>query len=119
MLPKHLKPDDIKQGEVEIPDMLSSFLSNLIRGPHVSKHSKRVERRVSSFFCGKWKYFKHNAWLVRVRARSSRKVIDILSNFGHVLSYSALEGIETELCYSVIETSKSTLMPCAMSTEPA
>lgn len=126
-MPIHLKLEDIKRGEVEIPELLSSFLSNLIGGSDPRKHGERTERLVDSFaqdiiFAttnGRLKPSKHILLgMCMSGLTSSKKVINILNHYGHILSYSMLEGIETELCYSDIEASESRLLPSAMTTEP-
>ena len=38
----------------------------------------------------------------------SRKVIDILNRFGQCISYSAVEGLETELAFSVADSTQAT-----------
>lgn len=123
-LPSILTTETVKKGEVETPPELSEFLSELIGGTSSkTKESEHTRRRVKSlaediifsWSKGKLKPSKHiTLGLSMMSLTSSRKIIDILNRYGHTLSYSTLESIETELCYSDLAISEHTLAPSAM-----
>lgn len=46
--------------------------------------------------------------LVMKSITGSRKVVEILNRFGHSVSYSAVESLETELAFSVADSSQAT-----------
>ena len=108
-LPENLTIDDIKRGEVAIPDIILQFFHHLIVGPDLRRrHSQAKTRRIHSISqdvifaatSGRKVPGKHLQIGMAVKSLTgSRKVIDMLNRLGHSVSYTTVEEIETELTF--------------------
>lgn len=115
-------------GEVAIPELLKTFYGCLIGGPLPRKGrptSEKKERRIlylaaDAIFCvtnGKSMPSKHiQLGLVMKSVTRSRKTLEILNRMGHCASYHTIEGLETELTYSVSDALR--LLPDGMTQSP-
>ncbi|CAH2098161.1 unnamed protein product [Euphydryas editha] len=118
-LPENVTVQNLKEGEVSVPQALSDFYFTLISGGnHKRKKQQKCIRQVQSF-CedviysinnGKVKTSKHIVLGMTLKSlTSSRKIIDIVHRYGHCISYPGIEELETEATYTSIK--KSTLCP--------
>lgn len=109
-LPDKVQVEDLLNGECQIPEMLFAFISNLIQGPdYRRKNSSENDIKIKSL-CqdiiyaitkGRVKPAKHLMLGLTMKSlTSSRKVLTILNKYGHSISYSAAEELETELTYT-------------------
>ncbi|KAK6168761.1 hypothetical protein SNE40_019944 [Patella caerulea] len=109
-LSSKLTVQDIIQGEASVPDLVIDFFTHLLGGPDQrrGKTEKNV-RKISSISqdamynvsCGQIKTSKHLTLGMAMKSiTGSRKVIDILNRYGHCVSYSCIEELETELTYN-------------------
>lgn len=122
-LPENLKLKDLEEGEVKVPNIVSTFFKYLISGPDSrSWHQKSKQRRVSaisqdaifSATSGRKKPKKHLMVGMALKSMTgSRKVIEMMNKLGHCASYNTLEEIETELTFEA--TSENTVTPNGMS----
>ena len=118
---------DILAGEVAIPELLKTFFDCLICGPHREDRptSEKKKRRIESMaaddiFCvtnGKSMPSKHlQVGLVMKAVTGSRKTLEMLNRLGHCASYHTVEGLETELTYSVSDAQR--LLPDGLAQLP-
>lgn len=125
-LPTNVTVQNLKEGEVSVPQTLSDFYFTLISGNNNKrKKSKKCIRQVQSF-CedvmysvhnGKIKTSKHIVLGMTLKSlTSSRKIIDIIHRYGHCISYPGIEELETEATYASIK--KSSLCPETIDKNP-
>jgi hypothetical protein len=108
-LPEELKLNDIKKGEISIPDLLLKFFTYLIGGPDSRRsHAESKKIRINSLSqdtifaatSGKRKPAKHLKLGIALKSLTgSKKVIQILNRYGHCPSYNTIQELETELTY--------------------
>ena len=108
--------DDIIDGEVQIPEQLTPFFIHLVVSQeHRSHESESKIRRVESLAAdtvfvmtnGRKKPSKHlKLGLVVKRMTGSKKLIGMLNRYGHYVSYTTIEELETELTFTVTPASK-------------
>lgn len=120
-LPENLTAEDLMMGECDnVPELLTCFLETLISGnvSHVSKEKRDVRKNkneLSIFSIGqdliyaafghKIKTSKHITLGLAVKSLcNSKKIINILSKYGHCCSYTTLEELETELTFSTVNS---------------
>jgi len=108
---------NILDGEVEIPELLEIFFETLIGGP-VRKNQSLTDTKkiriksiaqdtIYAVTNGRVKPSKHlQLGLALKSLTGSRRVIDIMNRFGAVPSYTAIEGLETELTFTAASTSR-------------
>ena len=125
-LPENITIEDIQKGEIEIPEVVIQFFTDLIGGPDPRRGKSAGKlRRIKSISedavfavtAGQKKPAKHLKVGLAVKSLTgSRKIIDMLNRFGHSISYHTVEGLETELTF---EASKEHLLtPNGMILEP-
>ena len=106
-----MTPDAIAKGEVNIPDDLLYFLCLVITGQddlnHASDRANRyVEASASDLIFkvtrGQVKPAKHLLLGLGLKSMmGSKKLLEILNNFGHCVSYHIVETLETDLATTV------------------
>ena len=105
-LPNNLKIEDIKRGEVTVPELVTTFFQNLIGAPDVTHWENNFKKiRIKSmsedaaFAATKRlkKPQKHLMLGIALKSLTgSRKVIKIMNRLGHCASYHTREEAETE-----------------------
>ncbi|CAH0721911.1 unnamed protein product, partial [Brenthis ino] len=118
-LPENITVQNLKEGEVSVPQALSEFYFTLISGGNQKRKKERkcirqvqsyCEDVIYSIYNGKIKTSKHIVLGMTLKSlTSSRKIIDIVHRYGHCISYPGIEELETEATYTSIQ--KSTLCP--------
>lgn len=120
-LPENCTAEDLMMGECDnVPELLTCFLESLIWGDmsHISKkkrESRKNKNELSIFSIGqdliyaasghKIKTSKHITLGLTVKSLcNSKKVVNILSKYGHCCSYTTLEELETELTFSTVNS---------------
>ena len=108
--------DDIIDGEVQIPEQLTQFFIHLVVSQeHRSHKSESKVRRVESLATdtvlsmtnGRKKPSKHLKLGLGVKSMTgSKKLIGMLNRYGHCVSYTTTEELETELTFTVTSASK-------------
>lgn len=121
-LPSNLSVQDLKNGEVSVPEDLLQFYSTLIGGSNSKRKNNfkciRVVKylnqdAVYSIFNGKYKTSKHIKLGMALKSlTSSRNIIDIIHRYGHCISYPGIEELETEATYYSMQ--KSAICPDAI-----
>ncbi len=115
--PTSLTVDDVMKGNFNSCEALTQFVTDVVCGPNkrpsLSKKT-RVDSVVSDIVFstsnGRKVSGKHMALGSAVKSLTgSRKLLNILNRLGHCVNYTATEGIETELCFTVLN--KSNLLP--------
>ena len=118
-LPEIISTTDVIKGECTVPPLLNTFFENLVTtgDRHKNKEpiSENKKRRIESLAHDSI-YAVSNGRIVPAKQillalsmkalTGSRKVIDVLHRYGHSVSYSVVQGIETELIYSAMENSR-------------
>lgn len=116
-LPDEFTAENLIKGEFDyVPDLMKCFLETLISGnvSHLSKKAreKRTNKNELTIFSlgqdliyatmsHKIKTSKHITLGLAVKSMcNSKKIINILSKYGHCCSYTTLEELETELSFS-------------------
>lgn len=109
-LPDSLNSKRLIEGEYSVPPTVSNFIACVIGGyrrqcrscdnfkRHVSSLSKDMVYMVHN---DNIKTPKHICLGMALKSlTSSRKVIDIINRYGHCISYSAVEELETEATFT-------------------
>lgn len=107
-LPKNnISVPNIIEGECDIPTELHTLISCLLFGPRATDN-ERKEVKVNSI-CSSIIFSMTNGnvkpssclslGLVAKSLTGSRRIIEILNRLGHCVSYTVVEGLETELAY--------------------
>ena len=123
-LPNNLKIEDIKRGEVTVPELVITFSENL--GPDArrweSKFKKLIiksmsEDAVFAATVGLKKPQKHLMLGITLKCLvGSRKVIEIMNRLGHCASYHTMEEVEIE---GIFQSTKQNLVtPVGMKLNP-
>ena len=123
-LPNNLKIEDIKRGEVTVPELVITFFENL--GPDArrweSKFKKLIiksmsEDAVFAATVGLKKPQKHLMLGITLKCLAgSRKVIEIMNRLGHCASYHTMEEVEIE---GIFQSTKQNLVtPVGMKLNP-
>uniref|UniRef100_UPI00358FD6F1 uncharacterized protein isoform X1 n=1 Tax=Myxine glutinosa TaxID=7769 RepID=UPI00358FD6F1 len=109
-------PPNVKQDKTIIPETLTQFLQTLLSGDsECTNPSDRVQRLVSSYgsdlvfavTCGKIKPPKHILLPFAIKSLTGNiELIHTLNRFGHSVSYSQVEEIDTALCLQKMELSR-------------
>ena len=112
-LPTPLTAASIREGEVNIPQTLVDFLCLVISGEDTSREvSDRALRFSQSSAAdlifettrGRIKPAKHLLLGMGLKSMiGSRKVLEILNNLGHCVSYHIAEDLETELAITITD----------------
>ena len=121
-LPEAISTKDVIAGEITVPPPLNTFYENLLTtgGDRSKKQpiSDNKKRRIESLAHdaiyavsnGRIMPAKQLLLALSMKALTGRrKVIELLNRYGHCVSYSVAEEIETELIFSAME--KSRLLP--------
>ena len=119
-LPENLSTQHVIESECSVPALLGTFLENLLTARTTKNKaiSDGKKRRIESIAHdaiyavsnGRIRPAKHLTLALAMKnLTGSRRVLEVLNRFGHCVSYTAAEEIETELIYSAIE--KSRLLP--------
>ena len=105
-LPNNLKIEDIKRGEVTVPELVSTFFQNLIGEPDLRRWESNLKKiRIKSMSedavfaatTGLKKPQKHLMLGIALTSLTgSRKVIEIMNRLGHCASYHTIKDVETE-----------------------
>ena len=121
-LPANLTIQDVKRGEIDVPDIICQFLTYLIGGPDTRRSNSPPKlRRIKSISedlvfavtSGKKKPSKHLTLGLAIKSMSgSRKIVEILNRLGHCASYHTVEELETELTFEANKDQKT--MPHGM-----
>ena len=121
-LPNNLKIEDIKRGEVTVPELVATFFQNLIGGPdvrHWESNFKKIriksmsEDAVFAAAAGLKKPQKHLMLGIALKSLTgSRKVIKIMNRLGHCASYHTREEVETEATFE--STKRNLVTPLGM-----
>lgn len=108
-LKNDIKVDDVIKGEVQIPEILKTFVSYIIGGPDIRRGNTDIKARraksiasdlVFAATSGKKKPSKHLQLGITVKTLTgSRKLIEVLNRLGHCTSYHTVEETETELTF--------------------
>lgn len=114
----HKKPEKIdskyiSEGDCNVPEELQNFIYYLIKGPNFKKQPSDVDFIRIKSICddliyivnkGKVKPAKHMMLASSLKSLTgSKKVLTILNKYGHCVSYTVAEELETELTYSSYE----------------
>lgn len=120
-LPENCTAEDLMMGECDyVPELLTCFLESFICGDvsHLSQKAcekRKNKKELSIFSIGqdliyaafghKIKTSKHITLGLAVKSLcNSKKVVNILSKYGHCCSYTTLEELETELTFSTVNS---------------
>lgn len=114
-LPQDVTATHLLEGEASIPPELINFYSTLIAGSSQKrKENPKCIRQVESY-CedivyaihnGQVKMSKHIVLGITLKSlTSSRKIVDIIHRYGHCISYSGVEELETEATYTSLKKS--------------
>lgn len=120
-LPENFTAEDLMMGECDnVPELLTCFLESFICSDvaHISKkarENRKNKNELSIFSIGqdliyaafghKIKTSKHITLGLAVKSLcNSKKVVNILSKYGHCCSYTTLEELETELTFSTVNS---------------
>ena len=125
-LTNNLKIEDIKRGEVTVPELVSTFFQNLIGGPDVRRWESNFKKiRIKSMSedavfaatAGLKKPQKHLMLGIALKSLTgSRKIIEIMNRLGHCASNHTIEEAETEATF---ESAKWNLVtPVGMKLNP-
>ena len=122
----NLTVDDVKRGEIDVPDCLTNFLRHLISGPNVRKRSEnKDDRRVNAIAqdiifaatSGKVRPKKHLKLGLAIRSLTgSKKVVQMLNRLGYCPSYTSVMEMETEVTFQANDEER--LTPHGMSLSP-
>ncbi|XP_018358131.1 PREDICTED: uncharacterized protein LOC108757918 isoform X2 [Trachymyrmex cornetzi] len=122
-LPDDCTAEDLIRGECDnVPELLTCFLETLLWGDvsdHLSRKARENKRKnndLAIFSLGqdliyatsshKIKTSKHITLGLAVKSLcNSKKIINLLSKYGHCCSYTILEELETELTFSTANSS--------------
>lgn len=107
-LPKHnISVENICEGECTIPIELHALISSIVKGPK-DVSNERVDVKIRSI-CSSIIYTTSSGTikpssclclaLITKSLTGSRRMIEILNRMGHCVSYTVVEGLETELAY--------------------
>ena len=113
-LPEKPKLKDIFNGGVKTPDVLTQFLTHLVCSPDVRRGKSEIkQKRVNIIYAATADLKvpkKHiQLGLVTKSLTGSKKLLNVLNRYGHSISYTATEEIETELTYK--GTKENVLIP--------
>ncbi|CAH1099504.1 unnamed protein product [Psylliodes chrysocephalus] len=111
-LPEKLHVSNITDGECDIPVDLFNLIFNLIHGPDLRRQQSDDDLFRINSICsdiiyaitkGRIKPSKHLSLGLAIKSTSSRKVLTIINKYGHTVSYSMAEELETELAFTAQE----------------
>ena len=111
-LPDPLTLTSLTEGEGAPPELVRTFFQHLLGGPNTSYHSETVKRwsdslsqdALFSVQHGKVKPKKHILMGMSMKSMTgSKKIITMLNRLGHSINYHAVEEIETELAYAILD----------------
>lgn len=125
-LPSEVKVENILEGECEVPKTLFHFICNLVQGPSYQRKNSDFDYTKIYSLCsdimylitkGRVKPAKQLTLGLAIKSlTSSRKVLDILNRYGHTISYTAAEELETEMTFA--EYQSSAMIPTGISNTP-
>lgn len=125
-IPQRITAQNLKEGEISIPQDLLDFNYTLIAGSNRKrKNNPKCIRQVKSYcedvvygvYNGQVKTSKHIVLEMSLKIlTSSRKIIDVIHRYGHCISYPAVEELETEATYTSIQ--QSSICPEAIIKSP-
>ena len=108
-LPNNLKIEDIKRGEVAVPELVTTFLHNLIDGPDFRRWEGNLKKiRIKSMsedavFAATAGLKTPKKYLMLGIALKSltghRKVFEIMNRPEHCASYHTIENVEPEATF--------------------
>lgn len=115
-LPETVNVDDILEGECQVPQIVTDLFRNILQGisPYINI-SLSNNRRIGSMSHdlmyntteGKIRPSKHLTLGMAIKnLTGNRKVMEILNRYGHSVSYTTIEELETELSYASVATRK-------------
>lgn len=121
-MPEAISTKDVIAGEITVPTLVQTFFENLVttggdrnkKRPISDNKKRRIESlahdAIYAVTNGRIIPAKHLLLALTMKALTGRrKVIELLNRYGHCVSYSVAEEIETELIFSAME--KSRLLP--------
>ena len=99
---------DIANGEIDIPEILEEFMTNVICGPDYKRQINTKERQIKAI--SKDILFPENASRKRPKKHlqlglavksltGNRQIIELLNRMGHSINYHAVTEIETEMTF--------------------
>lgn len=115
-LPQPPQPDDLNAEDYKLPSKLNILLESLLNGKYTSKESPRVARLKLSFgqdlvyavSCGKIKTPKSILYPYTIKSLTNNtELITLTNRFGHGVSYSILEELETENALLQLEKARA------------
>ena len=125
-LTNNLKIEDIKRGEVTVPELVTTFFQNLIGGPDVRRWESNLKKiRIKSMSedavfaatAGLKKPQKHLMLGIALKSLTgSRKIIEIMNRLGHCASYHTMEEVEMEATFE--STKRNLMTPLGMKLNP-
>ena len=117
-LPENLTIDDTSKGEVDVPEIVSQFIEDLVCGPDSQRRKGEMKQKrvkcisqdlVFVTTSGRKKPRKHlQLGLVLKSLTGSRKVIELLNRMGYCASYHTTQEIETEMTFEAGRRKKNT-----------
>ena len=111
-LPDPLTLTSLTEGEGAPPEIVRTFFQHLLGGPNTSHYSETVKRRSDSLSQdalfsvqhGNLKPKKHILMGMSMKSMTgSKKIITMLNRMGHSINYHAVEEIETDLAYAILD----------------
>ena len=126
LLPNNLKIEDIKRGEVTVPELVTTFFQNLISRSDVRRWKSNLKKiRIKSMSedvvfaatAGLKKPQKHLMLGIALKSLTgSRKVIKIMNRLGHFASSHTIEEVEREATFE--STKRNLVTPLGMKRNP-
>ena len=110
-LPDPLTVEAVNHGEGKPPELVKTFFRTLIGGPRIRQYSTSVMRRSDSLSQdalflvknGNLKPRKHILMGLSLKSLTgSKKILSILNRMGHSINYHAVEEIETNLAFDIL-----------------
>ena len=117
-LPDNLTIEDIANGEVNVPEIVTQFFQHLICGPDSRRWQQSMkQRRIKSISqdvvfattSGQKKPRKHlELGLTLKSLTGSRKVVEMINRLGHCVNYHTVQELETELTFEATRSNIKT-----------
>lgn len=115
-LPKKLYPSDVIGGECDIPEEIYDFISLMIKGRDVRRQKSTSDNRRINAVCsdiifnitkGRIKPSKHLILGISIKSGvGGRKLLSVLNRYGHCISYTKAEELETEMAYTAYNNNR-------------
>lgn len=122
----NLSLDDVEKGECDIPWFLYELISAIVRGPNPSRDEQQSDTVKIKSLCsdimfvtsrGRLRPAKNIKLGLALKSMTgSRTVLTVLNRYGHCISYTGAEEIETEMTYAVYN--EHALVPSGIVSSP-